>query len=150
MYRGKQYSMIFFYGSTALVGLGRFFQFPNLYTVCRTPCTGDQPIPRQLPTHRTTQTQNKRTHRHPCLERETNPVFKRAKTVHALNRAATVIGSTVCYSCIFLVWQPKSHCMLQQLFERTLLLKCRNINCHKKEVNICQGIPDWFLFQRLF
>jgi hypothetical protein len=32
-----------------------------LYTVGRTPWTGDQPVARPLPTHRTTQTQNKRT-----------------------------------------------------------------------------------------
>jgi hypothetical protein len=36
-------------------------QFLNQYTVGRTPWTGDQPVPRPLPTHRTTQTQNKRT-----------------------------------------------------------------------------------------
>jgi hypothetical protein len=55
------------YGSTALVDLGRFFNFLMLYTVGRTPWTGDQPSARALPTHRT-QTQNKCTHRHPCLE----------------------------------------------------------------------------------
>jgi hypothetical protein len=33
------------------------FQILNLYTVGRTPWTGDQPIARSLPTHRTTQTQ---------------------------------------------------------------------------------------------
>jgi hypothetical protein len=32
------------------------FQFHNLYTVCMTPWTGDQPAARPLPTHRTTQT----------------------------------------------------------------------------------------------
>jgi hypothetical protein len=36
------------------------FQFLNLYTVGRTPWTGDQPVARPLPTHRSTQTQNKR------------------------------------------------------------------------------------------
>jgi hypothetical protein len=44
-------------------------QFRNLfYTDGMTPWTGDQPLARPLPTHRTTQTQNKRAHRHPCLE----------------------------------------------------------------------------------
>jgi hypothetical protein len=33
------------------------FQFLNLYTVGRTPWTGDQPVARPLPTHRTTQTE---------------------------------------------------------------------------------------------
>jgi hypothetical protein len=41
--------------STALVNLGRRFSFLILYTVGRTPWTGDQ---RPIPTNRTTQTQN--------------------------------------------------------------------------------------------
>jgi hypothetical protein len=69
-------------------------QFLNLYTVGRTPWTGDQPIARPLPTHRTTQTQNKRTQTSmPRVRFEpTIPVFQRAKTVHALGHAATVVG----------------------------------------------------------
>jgi hypothetical protein len=39
-----------------------FFQFLNLYTVVRTPWMEDHPVARPLPTHRITQTQNKRTH----------------------------------------------------------------------------------------
>jgi hypothetical protein len=49
------------YGSTAFVYLGRFFSFLILYTVGRTPCTEDQPVASPLPTHRTTQAQNKPT-----------------------------------------------------------------------------------------
>jgi hypothetical protein len=41
--------------------LDRFFSFLILNTVGRTPWTNDQPVARPLPTHRTTQTQNKRT-----------------------------------------------------------------------------------------
>jgi hypothetical protein len=55
---------------------------------------GHQPVVRPLPTHRTTQTQNKRTQTsmpHAGFE-ATIPVFQRAKTVHALDRAATVTG----------------------------------------------------------
>jgi hypothetical protein len=37
------------------------FQFFNPYTIGRTPWTGDQTVASPLPTHRTTQTQNKRT-----------------------------------------------------------------------------------------
>jgi hypothetical protein len=49
-------------GSTVLLlDLGRFFSLLILYTVGRTPWTGDQPVARTLPTHRTAQTQNKRT-----------------------------------------------------------------------------------------
>jgi hypothetical protein len=56
------------------LGLGRFFSFLILYTVGRTPWTGDQPVAGPLSTHRTTQTQNKCTqYRHPCLEWDSNP-----------------------------------------------------------------------------
>jgi hypothetical protein len=74
--------------------LGRFFSSLILYTVSRTSWTGDQPVARPLPTHRTTQTQNKRTQTSmPQVGFEsTIPVFERAKTVHTLDRGATVIG----------------------------------------------------------
>jgi hypothetical protein len=68
------------YGPTALVDLGSFFSL-YLYTVGRTPWTGDEPVSRPLPTHKTTQTQNKRTQT--CMPRvefePTIPVFERAK-----------------------------------------------------------------------
>jgi hypothetical protein len=71
-----------------------FFSFLILYTVGKTPCMGDQPVARPLSTHRTTQAQNKR--RQTPMPRvgfePTIPVFERAKTVHALDRAVTVIG----------------------------------------------------------
>jgi hypothetical protein len=51
----------FIYGSTALVDLGAVFRFLKPYTVGSTPWTGDQPVARPLPTHRTTQRQNERT-----------------------------------------------------------------------------------------
>jgi hypothetical protein len=56
---------------------------------------GDQPISRPIPVHRAALTQNKRTQTlMPRVGFEsTTPVFERAKTVHALDRAATVIGS---------------------------------------------------------
>jgi hypothetical protein len=77
-----------------LLDVGRFFIFLILYTVGRTPWTGDQPVARPLPTHRTTQTQNKRTQlsmRQVGFE-TTIPVFQHAKTVHASDRAVTLIG----------------------------------------------------------
>jgi hypothetical protein len=49
-------------------GLRPLFPVLYPYTVGWTPWTGDQPVTRPLPTHRTTQTQKKRTDRHPCLE----------------------------------------------------------------------------------
>jgi hypothetical protein len=64
-----------------------------------TPWTGDQPVARPLPEHRTAQTQNE--HRRTYILRvgfeHTIPAFERAKTVHALDRGATVIGQWLHY-----------------------------------------------------
>jgi hypothetical protein len=67
------------------------------FTDGRTPWTGDQLVARPLPKHRTTQTQ-KNAHTHqtymPWVEFEpTIPASERAKTVHALDRSATVTGT---------------------------------------------------------
>jgi hypothetical protein len=77
------------YGSGALVDLGgSSYQFLNLHTVGRTPWTEYQPVARPLPTHRTNpQTSMPRVGFEPTI-----PVFKQAKTVHTLDRAATVLG----------------------------------------------------------
>jgi hypothetical protein len=86
------YLSIYLWLYSPFLDLGRFFQFLILYTFGRTPWTGDQPVPRPLPTHKTTQIQNKRTQTTVTqvgLE-PTIPVFKRVKTVHALDSAATV------------------------------------------------------------
>jgi hypothetical protein len=70
----------------------RFFslQFLNPKTVGRTPWMVDQPVARPLPI----QTQNK--HRQTFIPwvgfESTIPAFELAKTFHALDRAATVIG----------------------------------------------------------
>jgi hypothetical protein len=79
---------------TLFVGPWPLFQFLNFYTVGRTPWTGDQTFTRPLPTHRTARTQNKLTQTSmPRMGFEsTIPTFERAKTVHALDRAATVTG----------------------------------------------------------
>jgi hypothetical protein len=76
------------------VGPWPLFSFLILYTVGRTSWTGDQPVSRPLPTHRTTRTQNKRTKTlMPLVGLEPmTPVFKWAKTFHALDRAAPMIG----------------------------------------------------------
>jgi hypothetical protein len=84
--------MTFIHSSVALqpfVGPWPLLQFHNLfYTDGRTPWTSDQPLARPLPKHRTTQTQNKRTQTSMSWVgfEPTIPVFKRAKTVHALDR----------------------------------------------------------------
>jgi hypothetical protein len=56
-----QYTCISLWLYSLLLDLGRSFTFLILNTVGRTTWTGDQPVIRPLPTHRTTQTQDKRT-----------------------------------------------------------------------------------------
>jgi hypothetical protein len=60
------------YGSTALVNLGRFFSCLILYTVGRTPWTGDQPVARPLPTHNNTNTEETPTNIHALSEIRTH------------------------------------------------------------------------------
>jgi hypothetical protein len=110
--------------------LRRFSSFLILYTVGRTLWTGDQPVARPLPTHRiNTQTSM------PRVGFElTTPVFDRAKMVHALDRAATVIGcrGTVSYKFIitfyiFFVRNTWNQCIIglsclsKRMFHRHLL-----------------------------
>jgi hypothetical protein len=80
------------------------FQFLNLYTFGGTPSTGDQPVARPLRTHRTIETQNKRAQTSmPRVGFEpTISAFKRAKTVHSLDRATTVIGIEDLISLIYI------------------------------------------------
>jgi hypothetical protein len=78
----------------SFVGPWPLFQFLNLYTFGKTPWTGDQPITRLVPSHRTTQTQNKRTQTviSSVGFEPTIPALERARRVHALDRAGTVTG----------------------------------------------------------
>jgi hypothetical protein len=48
------------------------FQFHDHFTVGRTPWTTDQLVAKPLPKHRTTKTQNKHIHKHPCLMGDSN------------------------------------------------------------------------------
>jgi hypothetical protein len=55
----------YYYSSAALCwALAVFVSFFILFTIGRTPWTGDQPVAKPPPTHRTTQTRNKRTDIH--------------------------------------------------------------------------------------
>jgi hypothetical protein len=76
------------------VDLGRFFSFLIHTQSVELLGQGINLVARSLPTHRTTQTQNKRTQTFmPLLGFEpTIPVFERSKTIHASDRAAIVIG----------------------------------------------------------
>jgi hypothetical protein len=82
-----------FYDLKSPCGPWPLFVFLNLYTFGGTLWKGDQPIARPLPTHRTTQTQNKRRQTTALSGIRThNPAFQHAETVHALGRTATLIG----------------------------------------------------------
>jgi hypothetical protein len=79
-------------------------QFHDHFTDGRTPWTSVQLVATPIPKHRTTQTQNKHTHTHthqtsmPRVGFEsTIPASERAKTVHALDRSATVTGFSLKY-----------------------------------------------------
>jgi hypothetical protein len=74
--------------------LASFSVFLILHTIGRAPWTGHQPVAWPLPTHRTTQTQNKRTQSSvPPVEFEpTISVLEREKTVYACDHATSVIG----------------------------------------------------------
>jgi hypothetical protein len=93
--KGYDSSFFFQWLNSPLLGPGRFFSVLILYTVGRTPWTGDQPVARPLSIHRTAQTQNKRTQRSmPRVGFEpSTPVFER--TVNALDRATTVISKDI-------------------------------------------------------
>jgi hypothetical protein len=106
----NSYSLSFIHSSMALqpfVGPWPLLQFRILFfffcTVGRILWTTDQPVTRPLPTHRTTQTQNKRAHRHiPWMGFEqTIPGFERAKTVHASDCAAILIGKPITLHTVF-------------------------------------------------
>jgi hypothetical protein len=68
--------------------------FQCLNPIHRTPWTGDQPVARPLPPHRTAQTQNRRieTFMPQVVFKPTIPMLERAKTVHASDREAIVTG----------------------------------------------------------
>jgi hypothetical protein len=85
------------YLSTALqlfVRPGPFYSFLNFYSQWDS-LVGNKLVARPLPTHKTAQTQNKRTKTSmPQVGFEpTIPLFERTKTVYALDCAATVIGT---------------------------------------------------------
>jgi hypothetical protein len=71
-----------------------------------TPWTGDQAVARPLSTHRITQTHNKRIQTSmPWVGFEiTIPAFEPARTVHALDSAASVIGSFLLHHSIYCSW----------------------------------------------
>jgi hypothetical protein len=96
------HSVSSFYGSTGVVGLGRFFSF--LIHTQLLGLLGRGISPSQGRYQHTQQRKHRiNAHIHPCLEWDSNPrsqlipVFERVKTVHAWARAATVISHSVSY-----------------------------------------------------
>jgi hypothetical protein len=89
VYEGEDLSI---YNSTALCWTLASFQFLDIFT--RSVGHLGRGISPSQGTHKTAQTQNKRTLTSmPQVGFEhTIPVFERAKTVHALDRTATLIG----------------------------------------------------------
>jgi hypothetical protein len=73
------------------------FQSPDVYTIGRTPWTSDQHDARPLPKQRTARTHNKHLYTHQTFVslvgfEPTITASEQAKTVYALDRAATVTG----------------------------------------------------------
>jgi hypothetical protein len=60
-YRLCIYLSIYLWLYSSLLDIGHIFSFLIFYTVGRTAWTGDQPVARPLPAHRTAETKNKRT-----------------------------------------------------------------------------------------
>jgi hypothetical protein len=93
----------------SFVGPWLLSRFLILYTFGRTHWTGDQSFARPLPTNRKTQVQNKCTH-HTDVHalsgiRTYVPSVRASEDSHALDCAATVIGSDILESCKSLVRQ---------------------------------------------
>jgi hypothetical protein len=68
------------------------FSFLILWTVSRPLWEGDQPAARQLRAQDNTQNKGRQTLIFRVGSEPTTPVFRRAKSVNALDRAATLIG----------------------------------------------------------
>jgi hypothetical protein len=103
-----------------LLGLGLSFSFLILYTVVRTPWTGDQPVSEHK------QNINTQISMLPVGFKPTISVLERAKAVHVLDRAATVIGTCIYHHTVMfdeLMFLLRAHyfVLLKQayLFEHT-------------------------------
>jgi hypothetical protein len=107
-------------------------QCPHLFRVGMTPWTSDEPVTRPLPKHRTAQTQNKHIHTpniHALSGIRTHDRNVRAKTVHVLDRWATLNGVRS-VSTPFRIWKdPVSTGVLIEAFR-----------CLPQFLQACNGI----------
>jgi hypothetical protein len=87
------------------------FQFHDHFTDGRTPWKSDELVRRPLPKHRTTQTQNKHVHipniHALCGIRTHDSGFRGTKTVHVLDRSATVTGCVLLTSSKYNEYESK-------------------------------------------
>jgi hypothetical protein len=106
------------YGSTVLVNLSRFFSFLIYTRLVGLLGRGISPFQRRYQ-HTEQHKQNKRTQiSMPRLRFEpTILVFERVKTVHALDRMATVIGQPIIGHCTYILyyWQ---HCWINHIINK--------------------------------
>jgi hypothetical protein len=87
-------SLCYYYGFIALCwDLGHFFSFLIVYTVGRTPCTGDQPFSKTS-TYTQNNTNRINTALHLVWSQLTILVFEWAETIRALDHVTTVINKT--------------------------------------------------------
>jgi hypothetical protein len=112
-----------------LLGPRRLFSFVILYTVARTLRTGDQHVAMPLSTYRTTQTQNEGTQTSmPQVGFDSpTPLFKRAKTFHALDLAASLMGNVFHYGQIFSILRNYIIYLYREYFGISLVLSASSL-----------------------
>jgi hypothetical protein len=59
-------------------------------------------VRRKAATYTQNNTDRIKAHRHPCLEWDAMPMFERSKRVHALDRAAAVIGRSADFTALYI------------------------------------------------
>jgi hypothetical protein len=127
-----------------LLDLGRILSFLPFLHSREDSLTGNRPVTRGLPAHRTAQTQNRLTQTSmPQVGFEpTIPLFERAKTVYAIDRAATVIGAyqaLVWRKCALhpmAKWHRDLHELLAIYICKKIIFPCRTQFTRKISNNI--------------
>jgi hypothetical protein len=122
------------------------YRFLIIQTVGRTPWAGDQPTARTLPTQGNTKRINVDDIHAFSGIRTHHPSVKRAKTVHALDRAATLIG-VYRPTGRFLPLEPTK----RKLFKSQSHLKCLNENnlCTRKKKPALKTVSTYFAWSYL-
>jgi hypothetical protein len=116
-YKINLHSFIHSWIYSPLLGPGLFFYFEILSIQTIGLIGGVMSLSQGRYLHTGQHKQNKRIHRHPCFWagfKPTIPAFERAKTVHALDRAASVNMIYLLTLFHILNWYPKEnkHCLI--------------------------------------